>query len=54
MGETTTITVSDEVWEELDAEKRRNQSFDELLREKLGMDAAHEPPTATEQGGSSQ
>jgi len=39
MGETTTITVSDEVWEHLDRRKERGQSFDELLREDYDIEA---------------
>jgi predicted CopG family antitoxin len=38
MGDTTTITVSDEVWRHLDERKERGQSFDDLLREDYGLE----------------
>lgn len=44
-GEMTNIPVSDEVWEHLDAQKGRNVSFDDILRDELGIggddEAAH-------------
>jgi len=38
----TTVPVSDTVWEELNDRKGRGETYDEVLREVLGLDkAAH-------------
>jgi len=46
----TSIAISDEVWEELHQQKKRGESFDDVLRRVLGIeDAEPEPdPTTTD------
>jgi predicted CopG family antitoxin len=49
MAETTTITVSDPVWKDLNGRKERGETFDDVLRGVLEIDGtAHESPTEQE------
>ena len=41
----TTVPVSDEVWRELMLRKTRGDTFDDVLRRELGLDADRDDPT---------